>query len=150
MDAASSLTRETTHELRNQIDVTRRALTQKIDHLGGEMRHVVDELSHTVSDTIGAARRAVSPADWVRSRPLLTCVGALCVGVLVARRMRVGAPRIETGSPPRVGGSVVKMVAPVLAGLAQAAGRQAVTHFLGGAEAAPRPVQESPKPPAEG
>lgn len=150
MDATSSVTSDATLELRDQIGVTRRALNQKIGHLEGEVRHVVDELSHAVSDTISAARRAVSPVDWVRSRPFLTCAGALCVGVWVARRRRVGANFDESETSRRVKGEAMRMVVPVLAGLARAAGRQAVAHVLRSSEAASSPTRHAPRPPAEG
>lgn len=130
MDAATRVGGESTRELREQIGMTHQSLNRKIDQLGGEVRHVVGEIAHTVTDKVSAARHALTPADWVRSRPLLICLGAVCVGALLARRREAPVSSGEARAARPVKSEVAKVAFPLLASFAQSVGRHVVEGYL--------------------
>jgi hypothetical protein len=143
MDATTSIGEEASRELRDQIGVTQRSLNAKIESLGGEMRHVMGDLSHEVTERVSAARRAVNPSDWIRMHPVALCMGAVFLGVLAARGRKTSFGSSEGSFSRRIPGEVVKIAFPVLVGIVQSLGRQALEGYLSRSRLSVDPSQQS-------
>lgn len=112
MDAKAGLEERAT-ELRSQISHTQRELGDKVDSLEDRVR----TMAHNVGETV---RRSIDVRERIRERPLLSCVLATGVGVLLGRRLRQRRDERfeEFRDAPVIGGwGLAEVLAPEIAAL---------------------------------
>lgn len=121
MDAETSVGRESSSELRAQIQQTQADLGSKVGALEGEVRHVATQARERVRDRINAVQDVIDVRRYVERRPALASVIALGAGVALgmrrprmARERRVG--RIVSVRGPR-GGRLLSAISPEIATL---------------------------------
>ena len=138
MDAEAGL-EETAADLRSQISHTQEDLGHKIETLENEVRAV----ARNVGDTI---RKTIDIRERIKERPLLFCLMAAGVGVLVGRRvMRRREARFEEfgAIPSMPGRGLAQMLAPeigAIRGLLVSKGISVLSRLL---QVEPRPEDAS-------
>jgi hypothetical protein len=121
MDAETSIGRESSSELRQQIQQTQADLGSKIEALEGEVRSVATQARERVRERVGAVQDVVDVRRHVQRRPVLTSAIALGAGVCLgmrrsrtARQGRVG--RVIAVKGPH-GGGLWSAISPEIATL---------------------------------
>jgi ElaB/YqjD/DUF883 family membrane-anchored ribosome-binding protein len=121
MDAETSVGRESSSELRNQIQQTQADLGSKIGALEGEVRSVATQAREQIRDRVNAFQDVVDVRRYVERRPALAIAIALGAGVALGmRRPRMErqrrAGRLVSLRGPR-GGRLWSAVSPEIATL---------------------------------
>lgn len=121
MDAETGVGRESSSELRDQIQQTQADLGSKIGALEGEVRHVATHARERVRNRINAVQDVVDVRRYVERRPGLASAIALGAGFALGmrrprreRERRVG--RIVSVRGPR-GGRLWSAISPEIATL---------------------------------
>jgi ElaB/YqjD/DUF883 family membrane-anchored ribosome-binding protein len=91
MDAETGVGRETSSELREQIQQTQADLGSKIGALEGEVRSVATQARERVRERVNAVQDMIDVRRYVERRPALASAIALGAGVVLGMRR----PRIE-------------------------------------------------------
>jgi ElaB/YqjD/DUF883 family membrane-anchored ribosome-binding protein len=91
MDAETGVGRESSSELREQIQQTQSDLGSKIGALEGEVRSVATEARERVRERVNAFQDVVDVRRYIERRPVLASAIAVGAGVLVGLRR----PRLE-------------------------------------------------------
>lgn len=122
MDAETGIGRESSSELREQIQQTQTDLGSKIGALEGEVRSVATQARERVRERLNAVQDVVDIRRYIERRPVLASVMALGAGVIVGmrrprmmrRERRVG--RIVSFQGPH-GGRVWSAISPEISTL---------------------------------
>lgn len=99
MDAPTSLERDSSYALREQISQTQRQLGVKLGALEGEVRAVTTHARDAIRERISDARDVVDIRRQVARHPWVWSAIAVGAGVLVGRRTRGG--RVDSYESPR-------------------------------------------------
>lgn len=91
MDAEAGVGRESSAELREQIQQTQSDLGSKIGALEGEVRNVATQARERVRERVNAVQDVVDVRRYVERRPILASAIALGAGLIVGARR----PRME-------------------------------------------------------
>ena len=91
MDAQTGIGRESSSELREQIQQTQADLGSKIGALEGEVRSVATQARDRVRERVNAVQDLIDVRRYVERRPALASAIALGAGVVLGMRR----PRIE-------------------------------------------------------
>lgn len=91
MDAAAGVGRESSLDLREQIQRTQTDLGSKIGTLEGEVRNMATQARDMVRERVNAVQDVVDVRRYIERRPVVASAIALGVGILVGMRR----PRLE-------------------------------------------------------
>ena len=143
MDSGTGIDVASSQQLRNTIEQTRMALSEKIAALNHEVRDTLSDASSRVRRRFHEARESVDPSIQFHRHPWAFCFGAAVVGFVLRRRLERGfqvstqysgehaeqisqqLPKPQTGFGGRYGSdlsvraAIVPLVAEVLAGVLQ-------------------------------
>ncbi len=121
MDAETGVGRDSSSELRDQIQQTQADLGSKIGALEGEVRHVATHAKERVRERINAVQDVVDVRRYVERSPALASAIALGLGIAfgirrprIARERRVG--RVVSVRGPQ-GGRLWSALSPEIATL---------------------------------
>ena len=116
MDAETGVGRESSFELREQIQQTQTDLGSKIGALEGEVRSVATQARERVRERVNAVQDVVDVRRYVERRPALASAIAVGAGIIIGlrrprmgRRQRIG--RMVSMRGPR-GGRVWSAISP--------------------------------------
>ena len=92
MDSGTGIDVASSQQLRNTIEQTRMALSEKIAALNHEVRDTLSDASSRVRRRFHEARESVDPSIQFHRHPWAFCFGAAVVGFVLRRRFERGYP----------------------------------------------------------
>jgi ElaB/YqjD/DUF883 family membrane-anchored ribosome-binding protein len=116
MDAETGVGRESSSELREQIQQTQSDLGSKIGALEGEVRSVATQARERVRERVNAVQDVVDVRRYVERRPVLASAIAVGAGMIVGmRRPRVERQRRMVSVRGPRGGRLWSAISPEIA-----------------------------------